>query len=146
MKQKDNFSLSERCRQAIRPDRCLDAEIFCAIGQDAQASRVTIGGRPLRARPEGSQGMVRAQGDGIGWSLESPQYTSSIDAVMTLMPAGYAWMLGCSPGRSYFATLTTTDEAERSGAKSVDAENITGDSPALALLAAILWVIGSARS
>jgi hypothetical protein len=65
-----------------------------------------------------------------------PAYTASIDAALTLVPEGWAWMAGCAAGEGFFASLAIMDEECR--APEVD---VTASTSALALTAACLRAI-----
>lgn len=62
------------------------------------------------------------------------RYTASLDAAMTLVPEGWAWMVGCAAGVRFCATIMPTDE---SGIEA-DAIDMFAATPALALCAAAL--------
>lgn len=75
------IDLISKLQQAAEPSRELDAQIYCAIYKSAYADET----------PE--QHLARA--------LQiSPQYTSSVDAALTLMRKHYLWQLkqgiGCT--------------------------------------------------
>ncbi len=63
-----------------------------------------------------------------------PNFVNSIDAAVTLVPKGWAWMCGCTMGEGFFADIAPTDESE------IEADGIMANaaSPALALCAASL--------
>jgi len=57
-----------------------------------------------------------------------------LDAAVSLVPEGWAWMAGCAPGDGFFATLAPTDE---SGIEADDVDT-NAATAALALTAAAI--------
>lgn len=75
--------LIERLEKATGPSRALDADLAMAFGQKVFQTK----------RRDG-------QGSWLTYSFrngdEVPHYTASIDAALTLVPAGFRWKLGYS--------------------------------------------------
>ena len=118
------MTLSQRAAALAGPDRAVDAEIAVALG--------------YVVCPD--QGRWRIYGKGVPKSNKRslPRFTGSMDAAMTVVPEGWAWMTGCAPDEGFFATLSPTDE---SGIEA-DMVDTFAATPALALLSAALAAWG----
>ncbi len=53
---------------------------------------------------------LRRSGNVPSYTVNVPYYTSSLDAALTLVPKGWAWMTGCAPGEGFFAELQTMED------------------------------------
>ena len=79
--------LARRCEDAEGPSRELDAEIFIAVLWPDHKLQTTCDLFPDEVRT----GRIQ-EPNGCGW-MESPRYTSSLDAAMTLVPEGWLWQV-----------------------------------------------------
>jgi hypothetical protein len=118
--------LAERCERATGPDRELDAAIFCAFPHAGVRS----------CTPAKKPGAVTALYEIGGYAaFQSPLYTASLDAAMTLVPEGWHKAFNSQVGGAWVWP---------SGAEYLDAINDpratrgTAATPALALCAAAL--------
>jgi hypothetical protein len=80
------LALAERCEQTAGPDRLLDAEI--ALTQDYTFAQRYPERRQWWRRPDGRRVAHDPRKD------YPPNYTSSLDAALTLVPEGRAWTVG----------------------------------------------------
>jgi hypothetical protein len=132
------LELAERCEKATGPDVGLAKDIFCAVFPE----------RVPRVVPMGQYGW---RDDTAGWWLATgedtrvpprtiypPNWLGSLDAAMTLVPEGWAWMLGCAPGEAFFASLAVMDDGLQAPEVGVNAAT-----PALALCAAALRALAA---
>jgi hypothetical protein len=78
------IALAERCEQAARPDRELDADIALAIGYTHER-RGTERARWWRT-PSGQQLAYE------GYKNHPPFFTGSLDAAIALVPEGHEWL------------------------------------------------------
>lgn len=89
----------------------------------------------LASNPQASWDLDRLIAEAIHKPvLDTKRYTSDLPSAITLLPWGWAWMVGCAPGESFFATVQTTEE---SGMDSMDF-SITAKTAALAMALAAL--------
>lgn len=115
------LALADRVEAAEGANLVLERDIALAIYHSATA----LTGNDARISVWDGNGRTQ---------LTVKPYTASLDAAMTLVPNGWAWMAGCDPGDGYFATLMPTDE---SGIVA-HGVNCNAATPALALCAAAL--------
>lgn len=81
------MTLADRIEQADGPSRELDVEIFLTVLGDGWRVQTDCALFPEQVQT----GRVQ-EVSGCGWR-NSPAYTSSIDAALTLVPAGWFWSI-----------------------------------------------------
>lgn len=122
----DLTSLIERIEAATGGERELDAEIWLACTPGATRDKWSY-----IHKATGRECTVDETRDATDRLIIVPEYTTSIDAVLTLLPDGYDWSLFFDNG----AALAGCQPASEDGCDTTDTPGAT---PCLALLAAIL--------
>lgn len=87
------LSLSVKCRLSVGPNRLLDAEISSALCRLIYRGHTA---RPVLSEP----GVI--EDDAGQW--RAPQYTSSLDAAVQIVPLGHSWALYGGEREEEFAT------------------------------------------
>lgn len=102
----------------------------CETASAAMQGRLIEEAWELIAPTFSRDGLADRAGD-FGLKMDARAY---LDAAMSLVPEGWAWMAGCAPDEPFFATLSPTDES------GIEAEMVDtlAATPALALCAAAL--------
>jgi hypothetical protein len=130
------LALAERCEQATGPDRELDALVYIATSFPTWRLQTDCEPFPDAVEVGRIQG-----GDSFSWR-ESPAFTASLDAAMTLVPEGAIWEVGHkfhyprppqSPDRANYAFVNV---GKPGAVKSFGGKSVA--SPAVALCAAAL--------
>ena len=111
------LELATRVEQASGPDEHLDCAIALATGWEPAASWVG-----MLLSPAGEWGCL-------------PSFTASLDAALTLVPAGWDWCLSRGSGEPAIASMAP--------AMGVDGPMSTAATPALALCAAALRALAA---
>ena len=153
--------LADRVERAEGPSRELDAEIMFDLYAKPVGQHAGDGGPTGYLWPEDNASWafgIRFPGKDRAWcndarkrsetlvierdgavvlmnSLRIPKLTASLDAALTLVPEGWAWMVGADMGEGFFASLMVTEESGLPRGE-VDLHGVA--TPALALTSAAL--------
>jgi len=86
--------LAGRCEAASGPDRDIDGWIYCAMNPDEVTVVDHLPGRFPRKAIMGSASIVMERIGGFDGAqyLCAPEYTTSLDAAMTLVPEGWTYL------------------------------------------------------
>lgn len=122
----DLTSLIERVEAATEGSRELDKVIWLACTSGATRDKWSY-----IHKATGRECTVDETRDATGRLIIVPEYTTSIDAALTLMPEGQDWSLFSDNGTAMAGCMPASEDG-------CDMTDTPGATPALALLAAIL--------
>ncbi len=136
------LALAERCEKASGPDRELDAAIRCAVFAPAGAF---VEQSPINGAwcvyEIGYGGKKRSwEGRGLSQLQRLGEVTASLDAAMTLVPAGWGWLVS-QPNAKALASGLLKERTPVMGEVQYGCDQrfaVAAATPALALCAAAL--------